>query len=143
MAYTTQQLAERFIDQREIQNVMGKYALLTMICKQADLVDKFWSKQAETPTLARNDGWYVGLEAISGYYQAISDNLAAKLPLMRKLFPKELGDKSDEEIFGVGEHFPRPITTPSRRYISTASIIPMALARALPMGKYIRQGITA
>ncbi|MBR1780136.1 MAG: nuclear transport factor 2 family protein [Oscillospiraceae bacterium] len=112
MAYTTQQLAERFIDQREIQNVMGKYALLTMICKQADLVDKFWSKRAETPTLARNDGWYVGLEAISGYYQAISDNLAAKLPLMRKLFPKELGNKSDEDIFGVGEHFPRPITTP-------------------------------
>ena len=80
--YSPQQLAERFIDQREIQNVMGKYALLTMICKQADLVDRFWSKQAEQPTLAKNDGWYVGLDAIHGYYQAISDQIgeAAKLP---------------------------------------------------------------
>ena len=69
--YSPQQLAERFIDQREIQNVMGKYALLTMICKQADLVDRFWSKQADQPTLAKNDGWYVGLDAIRGYYQAI------------------------------------------------------------------------
>ena len=31
-AYTPLQLAQRFIDQREIQNVMGKYAMMTMIC---------------------------------------------------------------------------------------------------------------
>lgn len=110
--YTPQQLAGRFIDQREIQNIMGKYALMTMICKQADLVDKFWSKQAPQPTLAKNDGWYVGLDAIRGYYQAISDNMAAKAVLLKKLFPKQLGDKTDAEAFGAGEHFPRPLTTP-------------------------------
>lgn len=110
--YSPQQLAERFIDQREIQNVMGKYALLTMICKQADLVDRFWSKQADQPTLAKNDGWYVGLDAIRGYYQAISDQIGEAAKLLKKVFPKQLGDKTDEEAFGAGEHFPRPLTTP-------------------------------
>lgn len=110
--YAPQQLAERFIDQREIQNVMGKYSVLTMICKQADLVDRFWTQQAEQPALALNNGWYVGLDAIRGYYQAVSQNIAAKAALMKKLFPKQLGGKSDEEIFGVGEHYPRPLTSP-------------------------------
>ena len=103
-AYTPLQLAQRFIDQREIQNVMGKYALMTMICKQADITDKLWAKQAPKPTLAKNDGWYVGLEAIRGYYQAVADNLAAKAKVLKTIFPKQLGDKSDAEAFGAGEH---------------------------------------
>lgn len=110
--YSPQQLAERFIDQREIQNIMGKYALMTMICKQSELVDKFWSRQAEQPTLAKNDGWYVGLDAIRGYYQAVTDHMAAKAALLKRLFPEQLGDKTDAEAFGAGEHFPRPLTTP-------------------------------
>lgn len=110
--YSPQQLAERFIDQREIQNIMGKYSLLTMICKQADLVDQFWAKQADKPTLARNDGWYVGLDAIRNYYQDIARNIAAKAALLKELFPRQLGGKSEEEIFGAGEHYPRPLTTP-------------------------------
>ncbi|MCD8145101.1 MAG: nuclear transport factor 2 family protein [Oscillospiraceae bacterium] len=110
--YSPQQLAERFIDQREIQNVMGKYALMTMICKQNDLVEKFWSTKAPQPTLALNNGYYVGLEAISGYYQAVTDNLAAKAPLMKSLFPRQLGEKSDDEVYGAGEHYPRPLTSP-------------------------------
>ena len=111
-AYTPLQLAQRFIDQREIQNVMGKYALMTMICKQADIIDKLWAKQAPKPTLAKNDGWYVGLEAIRGYYQAVADNLAAKAKALKAIFPKQLGDMSDDEAFGAGEHYPRPLTSP-------------------------------
>ena len=111
-AYTPLQLAQRFIDQREIQNVMGKYALMTMICKQADITDKLWAKQAPKPTLAKNDGWYVGLEAIQGYYQAVADHLAAKAKALKAIFPKQLGDKSDAEAFGAGEHYPRPLTSP-------------------------------
>lgn len=110
--YTPQQLAERFIDQREIQNVMGKYAMLIMICKQADIVDRFWAKSAEKPTLALNNGWYVGLDAIRGYYQAIADNIAAATPVLKEQFPKELGSKTDEEVYGSGEHRPRPLTSP-------------------------------
>lgn len=110
--YTTQQLAERFIDQREIQNVMGKYSLLTMICKQADLVENYWSRTAKDPTLATNDGWYVGLEAISGYYQAFAADLERKAELLKAAFPKQLEGKTAAELFGAGEHYPRPLTTP-------------------------------
>ena len=74
--YAAQQLAERFVDQREIQNVMGKYMFTTMICKDADVAARFWSKKAPEPALGLNDGWYVGLDAIDGYYQAISANTA-------------------------------------------------------------------
>lgn len=111
-AYTPLQLAQRFIDQREIQNVMGKYAMMTMICKQADITGKLWAQKADKPTLARNNGWYVGLEAIQGYYQAVADNLAAKARLLKTIFPAQLGGKSDEEAFGAGEHYPRPLTSP-------------------------------
>ncbi len=102
-AYTPLQLAQRFIDQREIQNVMGKYAMMTMICKQADITGKLWAQKADKPTLARNNGWYVGLEAIQGYYQAVADNLAAKARLLKTIFPAQLGGKSDQEAFGAGE----------------------------------------
>ena len=63
--YAAQQLAERFVDQREIQNVMGKYMFTTMICKDADVAARFWSKKAPEPALGLNDGWYVGLDAVS------------------------------------------------------------------------------
>ena len=111
-AYTPLQLAQRFIDQREIQNVMGKYAMMTMICKQTDITGKLWAQKADKPTLARNNGWYVGLEAIQGYYQAVADNLAAKARLLKTIFPAQLGGKSDQEAFGAGEHYPRPLTSP-------------------------------
>ena len=110
--YSTEQLAGRFIDQREIQNVMGKYVFTTMICRQADVVDRFWVRQSKNPVLGLNNGWYEGLEAISGYYRAMADNIAEKTALMQKHFPKQLGGKTPEEAFGAGVMHPEPLTTP-------------------------------
>lgn len=110
--YTTEQLARRFIDQREIQNVMGKYVFTTMICKHADVVERFWSKKAEQPVLGVNNGWYVGLEAIDGYYKAIAAQTAVKTERMQALFPKQLGDKTPEEAYGAGVMYTQPLTTP-------------------------------
>ena len=112
MQYTTEQLARRFIDQREVQNVMGQYMMALMICRQADIVERFWSKKAPDPVLGRNNGWYQGLEAIDGYYRAVSDGIMASSRLMAELFPEKLGGKSEEEIFGAGTMTPRPLTTP-------------------------------
>lgn len=110
--YSTEQLAKRFIDQREIQNVMGKYVFTTMICRQADVVGRFWAKKAAGQVLGLNDGWYEGLSAIDGYYGAVAANTAEKTALMQKLFPKQLGDKSPEQAFGAGVMYTQPLTTP-------------------------------
>jgi hypothetical protein len=109
--YSTEQLAKRFIDQREIQNVMGKYVFTTMICRHADVVGRFWAK-ADGAVLGLNDGWYIGREDIDGYYKSVSANTEKKTGLMKKLFPKEFEARSDEEAFGAGVMCPKPITTP-------------------------------
>lgn len=109
--YTAQQLAQRFIDQREIQNVMGKYVFTTMICKDADVVSRFWAKRAPAPALGFNNGWYEGLEAIDGYYQAVSANTAARSKAIQARFPEKLGGKTDEELYGTGTMNVRPLTT--------------------------------
>ncbi len=110
--YSTEELARRFIDHREIQNLMGKYALLVMICKDADLVKNFWVPAAENPVLAVNNGYYVGTDAISSYYSAIAENYAKKASAAKEVFPKQLGGKPAGELFGVGEDHPRPLTSP-------------------------------
>lgn len=109
--YAAQQLAERFVDQREIQNVMGKYMFTTMICKDADVAARFWSKKAPEPALGLNDGWYVGLDAIDGYYRAISVNTAVRSKAIQARFPEKLGSKTDEELYGTGTMNVRPLTT--------------------------------
>ena len=109
--YTAEQLAQRFIDQREVQNVMGKYVFTTMICKDADVVSRFWSKQAPNPALGFNDGWYEGLDAIDGYYQAVAANTAVRSKAIQTRFPEKLGNKSDEELYGTGTMNVRPLTT--------------------------------
>ena len=109
--YTAQQLAERFVDQREVQNVMGKYVFTTMICKDADVVARFWSKKAPEPALGFNNGWYVGLDAIDGYYQAVSANTAVRSKAIQARFPEKLGEKTDEELYGTGTMNVRPLTT--------------------------------
>ena len=75
-----------------------KYMFTTMICKDADVAARFWSKKAPEPALGLNDGWYVGLDAIDGYYQAISANTAVRSKAIQARFPEKLGSKTDEEL---------------------------------------------
>ncbi len=109
--YTAEQLAHRFVDQREIQNVIGKYVFTTMICKDADVVSRFWTKKADAPCLGFNNGWYIGLDAIDGYYQAVSNNTAIRSKTIQAKFPEKLGDLNDEELYGTGSMNVRPLTT--------------------------------
>lgn len=109
--YTAEQLAQRFVDQREIQNVIGKYVFTTMICKDADVVSRFWAKNADAPCLGFNNGWYIGLDAIDGYYQAVSNNTAIRSKTIQAKFPEKLGELCDEELYGTGSMNVRPLTT--------------------------------
>ncbi len=109
--FTTEQLVQRWEDQRALKNLMGKYANCIILNREQDIFDLFWSRE-EDVCLSFNDGAYVGVEAVSGYYNACfaRNKLVAKL--MQKRFPEQLGGKSEEEIYGVGPFKVKPLSSP-------------------------------
>lgn len=56
-----------------------------------------------------NNGWYVGPEAVRGWYDAVRDRNALVAELLQKKFPEEIGDKSADEIFGIGTFRDYPV----------------------------------
>jgi hypothetical protein len=110
--YTTEQLTDRWEDQRDIKNLMGKYANCVVLNREAELFDLVWSKQQADVCMGFNEGWYVGAKAIQGYYQAIHERTALVASLLQKKFPEKLGKKSADEIYGMGPFKVKPLACP-------------------------------
>ena len=109
--YTTEQLVQRWEDQRAIKNLMGKFANLVLLNREGEVYSSFWAA-AEDTCLGFNDGYYVGKEAVSGYYKACEDRNMLVAKTLQARFPEQMGDKSDEEIYGVGPFKVRPLYNP-------------------------------
>ena len=109
--YTTEQLVERWEAQRAIKNLMGKYANCVILNREQDIYGLFWSAR-EDVSLMFNDGAYTGAAKVKAYYDACHARNALVAKLMQKRFPKELGGKSDEEIYGVGHFKVKPMACP-------------------------------
>lgn len=109
--YTTEQLVERWEAQRAIKNLMGKYANCVILNREQDIYGLFWAAR-EDVSLMFNDGAYTGAAKVKAYYDACHDRNALVAKLMQKRFPKELGGKSDEEIYGVGPFKVKPMACP-------------------------------
>ena len=109
--YTTEQLVERWEAQRAIKNLMGKYANCVILNREQDIYGLFWSAR-EDVSLMLNDGAYTGADKVKAYYDACHDRNALVAKLMQKRFPDVLGDKSDEEIYGVGPFKVKPMACP-------------------------------
>ena len=109
--YTTEQLVERWEAQRAIKNLMGKYANCVILNREQDIYGLFWSAR-EDVSLMFNDGAYTGADKVKAYYDACHDRNALVAKLMQKRFPEVLGDKSDEEIYGVGPFKVKPMACP-------------------------------
>jgi hypothetical protein len=109
--FTTEQLVGRWEDQRAIKNLMGKYANLTLLNREGEIYDRFWSKAADA-CLGFNDGYYVGDQAVASYYQAVEQRNLLVAQLLRDRFPEQLGGKSDEEIYGIGPFKIKPLYNP-------------------------------
>lgn len=108
--YTTEQLTQRWEDQRAIKNLMGKYANIVLLNREEEVFSRFWS--ANEPTLAFNDGVYRGAAAIEGYYDACRRRNALVAELLQKRFPDRLGGLSEEEIYGIGPFKVMPMYCP-------------------------------
>ena len=90
--FTTEQLADRYMDRIEIRNLMGRLTNKVLLHLEDEIVDAYWAKEAPTPTLGLNDG----------YYDAITANVEAQSQAMKARFPEYLGQYSDIELHGVG-----------------------------------------
>ena len=108
---TLEQQLTRWEDQREIKNLMGKYALTMLLEERDQAFDRFWSGNADV-CLGFNDGWYAGPEAIRGYYTAQAARTRAESNLLADLFPEKLGGLSEKEKYGVGHMDNRPVSAP-------------------------------
>ncbi len=102
LKYSTEELVSRWEDRRAVKNVMGKFAYSYLIKQEYKIFDSFWSGRDDV-CLGTNDGWYLGREAVSGYYAAIDTALKAKRDILKKLFPRMVEGKSDEELYGIGD----------------------------------------
>lgn len=109
--FTTEELMDRWEDQRDIQNLMGKYSYHYLLKKEKDIFDTFWSHDAEDLSLAVNDGYFLGAESIRGYYDAFHRETLLRTKVMQQVFPEELGGKDLGSIYGVGCMDYHPMTT--------------------------------
>ena len=110
MELTKEELLGRWEDIREIRNVMGRISADYVLREERRMFDAYWSKRDDV-CLGINTGYYVGPEAVKGYY-AYQDRIIAKeSKKIQELFPEELGDKSAEEVYGVGMMDYKPTDT--------------------------------
>lgn len=108
---TLEEKIEQWETQRNIKNLMGKYANCIILNREHNIFELFWSK-AEDTALGFNDGWYRGQDAIKAYYEACYDRNVLVAALMQRRFPKILGEKSPEDIYGIGPFKVKPMATP-------------------------------
>lgn len=107
-----ERLADRFLDLRAVQNLMGKYVFSIMICQEGTIYRDYWTRTMQDPVLGLNYGWYRGADAIDGYYQAVASQTRTASQAIREIFPEQLGGLSEEQLYGTGRMILRPLTNP-------------------------------
>lgn len=110
-ALSAEALVGRWEERREIKNLMGRYAVSFLLKKEASMFETFWSRR-EDVSMGTNDGWYVGREAISGWFEAIDKATALKAALLKADLPEKLGNENDADIYGIGDFDVKPLGTP-------------------------------
>lgn len=110
--FTTEQLVDRWEDQRDIKNLMGIYINYIIMNDDAKVFGDLWAQERDDVCYGDNNGWYVGPEAVRGWYSAVRDRNALVAELLQKKFPEEIGDKSADEIFGIGTFRDYPVADP-------------------------------
>lgn len=109
---TPEEQVTRWEHLRAIENIMGKLTNYGIYCWDEKIWEDLWCKKAPDPTLGFNNGYYKGYEAVAGYYKACRDLMEKRTELVKAANPEEFGDKTVEEIFGVGSLDVNNMTTP-------------------------------
>lgn len=109
-AYTSEQLVGIFEDQRDLKNLMGKLCYTILLKQEDQMISRFWSAQ-EDICLGTNRGWYLGREAVSGYYSAVYRHTAEATAFLKKAFPDRMEKLTEQEQFGAGSMDVKPMDT--------------------------------
>ncbi len=101
-------MVTRWEDRREIQNLMGRYTYALLLKQEKEVFDTYWCKKAEQPSLGLNNGYYIGYDAIRGYYEALHKKNLLRTKLILQDFADQADGKTEEELYGCGvlEHKP-------------------------------------
>lgn len=110
--YSAVELTERWEAVREIENLMGRRAFYGMLGENDKVWNEYWCRKAPDPCLGVNEGFYKGYDAIGAYYDALHDYILLQTELAQKAYPEELGGKSLEEIYNVGNLVCANLSTP-------------------------------
>ena len=94
-------MLERLEWRRDIRNLMGRISADYSVREEGQIFARYWSHR-EDVCLGVNEGWYVGPDAVSEYYQALDQEIKLAAKCVKKDFPDKLEGLSDEELKGVG-----------------------------------------
>jgi hypothetical protein len=98
-------------DRRAVQNVMGIFSCHYLLKREKDIVAELFSDRDDI-SLATNDGYYTGRDAVVGYYEAIHQKNLLTTSLIMKKYPEKFQDKTPEEAYGCGLINYKPLDTP-------------------------------
>ena len=101
LRFNTEELVGRFEDRRDVKNLAGKYVMSLLLKKEPTMLQDLWS-QRDDISLGVNGGYYAGREALKGYYASIDAATKAKAQVVKSVFPEDLGEYSDEKLYGRG-----------------------------------------
>lgn len=108
---SAEELVGRWEERREIKNLMGRYAVSFLLKREKIMFEDFWSCR-EDVSMGLNDGWYVGREAIAGWFNAIDKATALKAELLKADLPEKLADLDEAKLYGIGDFDVKPLGTP-------------------------------
>lgn len=98
---TPEVLLKRLEWRRELRNIMGRISHDYAVKEEAQVFERYFSGRDDV-SLGLNEGGYRGRAAVAGYFRALGEEIALSSSLIAKAFPQELGEKSAQELYGVG-----------------------------------------
>ena len=101
LRFNTQELVGRFEDRRDVKNLAGKYVMSLLLKKEPTILRDLWSARDDI-SLGVNGGYYAGRQALEGYYASIDAATKKKAQVLKEVFPEDLGEYSDEKLYGRG-----------------------------------------
>lgn len=101
LRFNTEELVGRFEDRRDVKNLAGKYVMSLLLKKEPTILKDLWSGR-EDISLGVNGGYYAGRKALEDYYASIDAATKAKAQVLKQVFPEDLGEYSDEKLYGRG-----------------------------------------
>ena len=107
---TAEQKLSRWEDTREIKNLVGRMSTDYVLKEERSMLARYWSAR-EDICLGVNEGWFSGRSAVAEYYAGQEARIAAESAMIQAAFPKELGDKTAEQVHGVGMIDYKPVDT--------------------------------